>query len=359
MAVRLVYETHSTTLDNEAGVCTGWQPGALSAAGIRNAEQLGARRRDDGIDLVVSSDLHRAVQTVDVAFAGSTVPRRTDRRLREVDFGELTGAPVDVMHAQRRRRVEVPFPGGQSYRQVVAGVQDLLTELARDHDGRRVLLVGHAATRYALDHLLTGRPLPRAASAPFGWREGWEYVLQDPLSHVEVLDGPGSLAVLDELAEVYRAAFTPEPYAESEERVRQATREQLPAHAARDGFRCAVVREAGRLLGFCYGFTGRAGQWWTDQVIDRVPPALADEWVGGHLEVVELAVDPVAQGRGFGAALVDLLLEGAEEDRALLCTWPPSDGRRPAARLYARLGWELLHEDVLPERDLWGVRIHG
>jgi len=66
-AVSLVYETHSTTTDNEAGRCTGWQPGELSAAGVRNARELGRRRRDDGIDLVISSDLHRAVQTVDVA----------------------------------------------------------------------------------------------------------------------------------------------------------------------------------------------------------------------------------------------------------------------------------------------------
>ena len=47
------------------------------------------------------------------------------------------------------------------------------------------------------------------------------------------------------------------------------------------------------------------------------------------------------------------------EDRALLCTWRRGDGRLPAPRLYERLGWELLHEEVLPERDLWGVRIQG
>ena len=358
MAVRLVYETHSTTLDNEAGVCTGWAPGELSAAGIRNAEELGARRRHD-VDLVVSSDLHRAVQTVDVAFAGTEVPHRTDPRLREVDFGELTGAPVDVVHAQRRAHIDRPFPGGQSYRQVVDGVRDLLGEIARDHDGERVLLVGHAATRYALDHLLTGRPLARAAAAPFAWREGWEYVLEDRPPTAAVLDGAEALAVLDELADVYRAAFTAAPYSETEGRVHQVTREQLPSHAARDGFRCSVVREAGRLRGFCYGFTGRSGQWWTDQVTAQVPEALAREWVGGHLEVVELAVDPAAQRRGYGAALVDLLLEGAEEDRALLCTWPRGDGRLPAPRLYERLGWELLHEEALPERDLWGVRIQG
>jgi len=358
MAVRLVYETQSTTVDNEAGICTGWAPGKLSAAGIRNAAAFGERRRND-VDLVVSSDLHRAVQTVDVAFAGSPVPRRTDPRLREVDFGELTGAPVDVVHAQRRTHVDRPYPGGQSYRQVVAGVRDLLADIARDHDGQRVLLVGHAGTRYALDHLLTGRPLARAAAAPFAWREGWEYVLDDPLPQTAVLDGEDVLAVLDDLVSVYRAAFTPEPYGETEDKVQQLATEQLPTHAARDGFRCATVRSGGRLRGFCYGFTGRPGQWWTDEMSSRLPDPVAREWLGDHLEVVELAVEPNAQRSGYGAALVDLLLEGAPHDRALLMSWHRGDPRRPAPRLYERLGWELLQEQVVPDRDLWGVRIGG
>jgi len=41
MAISLVYETHSTTLDNEAGVATGWLPGELSPAGRGGARELG------------------------------------------------------------------------------------------------------------------------------------------------------------------------------------------------------------------------------------------------------------------------------------------------------------------------------
>jgi Histidine phosphatase superfamily (branch 1) len=64
MTITLVYETHSTTLDNEAGIATGWLPGELSEQGLRQAVALGQRRRADGIDLVVTSDLARAVDTV-------------------------------------------------------------------------------------------------------------------------------------------------------------------------------------------------------------------------------------------------------------------------------------------------------
>ena len=45
--------------------------------------------------------------------------------------------------------------------------------------GERILLIGHTATRWALDHLLDGRPLEQVVIAPFDWREGWEYDL-DP-----------------------------------------------------------------------------------------------------------------------------------------------------------------------------------
>jgi broad specificity phosphatase PhoE len=175
MVLRLVYETHATTVDNENGIATGWLPGELSAAGRDNALALGRRRRDDGLDLVLSSDLARAMQTVQIAFAGTDIVVGTDPRLREVDYGDLTGAPVDVMDRARVAHIDTPFPGGQSYREVTAGVRTLLHELLRDHDGQRVLLVGHAATRFALDFLLTGRPLEVAITTPFDWREGWTY----------------------------------------------------------------------------------------------------------------------------------------------------------------------------------------
>jgi len=38
VTVRLAYETHATTTDNEAGVAIGWLPGQLSHAGRVNAE---------------------------------------------------------------------------------------------------------------------------------------------------------------------------------------------------------------------------------------------------------------------------------------------------------------------------------
>src|SRR6476646_1054193 len=110
MGVQLVYETHSTSVDNEVGRATGWLGGTLSAAGREQARRLGARRRDDGIDLVLASDLNRAVETARIAFAGSEIPVQLDWRLRECDYGSLNGMPRARLDAERRARLDTPFP---------------------------------------------------------------------------------------------------------------------------------------------------------------------------------------------------------------------------------------------------------
>ena len=177
MSVQIVYETHSTSVDNERGFATGWLGGTLSDTGCEQAWQLGQRRRDDGVDAVIASDLNRAVETARIAFGDSGIPLLLDWRLRECNYGEMNGMPRSQLDAERRRRLDLPFLGGESWRQAVARVGDFLDELTSARDGQRVLLIGHVATRWALDHYLVGVPLERLIDAPFDWREGWEYVL--------------------------------------------------------------------------------------------------------------------------------------------------------------------------------------
>ena len=69
MSIEIVYETHALTEDNENGIATGWLPGRLSARGCENAADMGRRRRTDRIAAVFASDLRRAAQTAQIAFA--------------------------------------------------------------------------------------------------------------------------------------------------------------------------------------------------------------------------------------------------------------------------------------------------
>src|SRR4051794_4799403 len=120
MPIKIAFEPAAATTDDEFGFAAGWLPGQLSAAGRAQAVELGRRRREDGITAVFVSDLDRAVQTADLAFFGTGIPVHQDQRLRECNFGELNGAPVAVVDAERARRITEPFPGGQSYTDVAA-----------------------------------------------------------------------------------------------------------------------------------------------------------------------------------------------------------------------------------------------
>ena len=85
MAVELVYETHSTSVDNENGIATGWLDGELSELGRRQAEELGARRRD--VAAVYASDLGRAVETAATVSSWPVI-------------GSPSGRPVSASHSR-------------------------------------------------------------------------------------------------------------------------------------------------------------------------------------------------------------------------------------------------------------------
>jgi alpha-ribazole phosphatase/probable phosphoglycerate mutase len=163
----VVFETHSTSEDNEGGIRTGWLPGRLSALGRKQAAELGERRREDGIDAVFCSDLGRAVETAEIAFGGTGIPLFLDWRLRECDYGELNGTSHTPLGIDER------YPGGETWREAVARVGRALDDLPPG----RILVIGHVATRWALDQRVLGRALEELAGEDFAWQPGWEYRL--------------------------------------------------------------------------------------------------------------------------------------------------------------------------------------
>jgi len=111
-------------------------------------------------------------------------------------------------------------------------------------------------------------------------------------------------------------------------------------HVVRDGFRLARAYDGDRLVGFGYGYTGERGQWWTDQAERVLEPAIAEEWLGGHFEVVSIGVLEEARRRGIGHGLMARLCDGLDQEHWLLMTTADADD--PARHLYAHGGWEVL-----------------
>jgi broad specificity phosphatase PhoE len=177
LSLELVYETHSITLDNERGLATGWLDGELSERGRDEARKLGERRRDERIAAVYSSDLGRAVDTASIAFADTDIPVHIDARLRECNYGELNGRPVDEVTAVKLAHVDVPFPDGESYADVVERTRAFLADVVARHEGERIVVIAHSANRWALEQLLHGVPMEEQVVAPFEWQPGWVYTV--------------------------------------------------------------------------------------------------------------------------------------------------------------------------------------
>jgi 2,3-bisphosphoglycerate-dependent phosphoglycerate mutase len=61
---------------------------------------------------------------------------------------------------------------GESWRQAIARVGGFLEDLPLRWEGGRVLIIGHIATRWALDHYLRGVSLRTLVEGDFTWQEG-------------------------------------------------------------------------------------------------------------------------------------------------------------------------------------------
>jgi GNAT superfamily N-acetyltransferase len=152
---------------------------------------------------------------------------------------------------------------------------------------------------------------------------------------------------LDEVIAVYGQAMGYPPD------LLEARRGYIAGHVRRAGFRAvASVDVTGHLLGFGYGYTSGAGQWWHDQVRAALRREARRIWLSDCFEVVELHVRPAAQGHGLGAAQLSGLL-GMATGRTTLLSTPEADEQRSRAwRLYRRFGFvDVLRDFIFPGDD--------
>lgn len=176
--VKIIFESHATSLDNENDLSSGHNDVQLSELGLQQAKELGERHRGEKLDVIFCSDLERSYKTAEIAFSERNIPIIKDRRLRECDYGDLTQHPANEVKQQRAERVKTPFPNGESYEQTLERMRSFLLELLEKYEGKKVMIIGHRATQYGLEHWIKGVNLQEAVTAPWQWQPGWEYELK-------------------------------------------------------------------------------------------------------------------------------------------------------------------------------------
>lgn len=175
--VDIIFEAHNTTFDNETHKSSGHFDVALSPLGEQQSKEMGKRYKNDHFDVIFTSDLQRAVKSAEIGF-GDKFPVIKDARLRECDYGDFTQHPSDEVEAQKPQRITEPFLNGESYTQTTERMKSFLSDLLRDYDGKRVMIIGHRATQYGLENIINSVPLEQLVTTHFKWQPGWEYKLE-------------------------------------------------------------------------------------------------------------------------------------------------------------------------------------
>lgn len=180
IGLRIEYFVHATTVHNEQGIMTGWSDSPLSDRGVHQAHELAQFVKGTSrFDRVLSSDLGRAQATASVAFGNFT----TDVRLREINYGIYNGMPRDDAAQVSEQFVTVPYPEGESFRDVEFRVRSLIRELSA-YPHPRVAFISHRAPQLALEVIANGCSWTTAIAADWrkvgAFKPGWFYSVTLP-----------------------------------------------------------------------------------------------------------------------------------------------------------------------------------
>lgn len=171
------FESHATTTDNEAKLASGWNDIDLSEAGVEQTHQPVKRSKERGIQVIFTSDLQRAVKTGVPTAKELRIPLYVDERLRECNYGELSQKPKERVDEQKVQRITEPFPEGESYEDCMKRMGEFLDYLKQNFDGKTVMVIGHRATQYGLEHHILGKSIEQCLTDPWQYQPGWKYEL--------------------------------------------------------------------------------------------------------------------------------------------------------------------------------------
>jgi probable phosphoglycerate mutase len=181
---RFVVIRHGETEWNVANRVQGHGDSRLTAAGRAQAQSLALRLAGEHFDLLVSSDLGRALETAQPLAEASGHAIRRDARLRERSFGDGEGLSyeeigkrypgafpkVGTASASESSEADIDpdyaIPGGESRRQFHERVAGAFESMAAEHPEARIVVVTHGGVLGALYRHVHGIPVAAARRIP-------------------------------------------------------------------------------------------------------------------------------------------------------------------------------------------------
>ena len=151
-----------------------------------------------------------------------------------------------------------------------------------------------------------------------------------PQVEIELIDASAFATRVNSAADIYGRAMNRESDLVSQRR------DTIVGHLDRTGFIAAVATSNAELVGFCYGYQGRTGDWWHDVVAAALGREQTARWLSDAFELAELHVEPFHQGAGIGRQLLDTLVAATSSRTVVLST---HDLETVARSLYRSVGF--------------------
>ena len=144
MSTILFLVRHGETVDNANQTMQGQTQGELNERGILQAQELSEEWKDREIDVIVSSDLKRAVDTAAIVAAPHGLEVVKTPLLRERDWGDFTGRYIPDLKNE-------PFPDNvESLENLLSRAGEFITYVRETFPGKKVLAVGHGIINKAI-----------------------------------------------------------------------------------------------------------------------------------------------------------------------------------------------------------------
>ena len=149
---RLLLVRHGDTELNSARRFQGHSDVELSATGYGQAERLRDRLVAEGIDVIYSSDLKRALTTAELISSRHGLSPIACPELREINYGKMERLTFDeikslypeVAELFADRSLELQFPDGESVDELKQRLTEFLARLIQHAAERTILVVSHS-----------------------------------------------------------------------------------------------------------------------------------------------------------------------------------------------------------------------
>lgn len=145
---------HGQSFDNKEHIFSGWRDPDLTPEGIEEAKVIAKKLKNEPVTKAYQSDLIRSKHTLDIVLNGyhEGIDVITDPRLRERDYGDLTGQSKDEIEQKEpenyklwHRSYDVPPPNGESIKMVQERVFPFLNELKSELKSDDVVFISASA----------------------------------------------------------------------------------------------------------------------------------------------------------------------------------------------------------------------